>query len=253
LVLDAGGFFAAGLLDEYTQNTELDRQRTLVNLKAMELMQYDAVAIGDSEFNFGKDFLQEVMSKSNLTFLSCNIQSTKILPYIIKQVAGTKVGIIAVTGLFAKEKAGDLTFTEPKIAVKAAVEELRKNGVNLIVLLSQLGESADLDLINAVGNIDILIVGHSRKEESFSQINQTLVLRPSRQGRRLDRVSFRVENNKVTNYKVEELRLSDKILDDVDILSILPRCFQILTVRKKVSSVSVKTRQSQCRLFIQPG
>ena len=45
LLIDSGGFFAGGLLDEYTANVDLDRQRTEINLKAMSLMRYDAVCV----------------------------------------------------------------------------------------------------------------------------------------------------------------------------------------------------------------
>src|SRR4030042_1321919 len=69
LVLDSGSFFAGGLTDEYTQNAELDKARTQVNLKAIELMHYDALAIGDDELNFGKEFLLENLRKFNLNFL----------------------------------------------------------------------------------------------------------------------------------------------------------------------------------------
>jgi hypothetical protein len=226
LVLDSGGFFAGGLMDEYTQNTQLDMQRTLVNLKAMELIKYDATAIGDDEFNFGRDFLFDSIGKTNLTFLSCNIESDKVSGYIIKEVAGTKVGIIGVTGLSAMQKAADLKFIEPKIAVGRAVEELKKKGSNIIVLLSHLGESDDLKLIKECPGIDIIVTGHSRaKEEPFSKIGSTLVLRPSWQGRKLGKLSLVLEDNKIKDFKVEELRLSDKISDDGQIASVLPRCF----------------------------
>jgi len=155
LVLDSGGFFAGGLQDEYTQNVSLDMQRTLVNLKAMELMKYDAVAIGDDEFNFGRDFLEENIRKTNLAFLSSNIsepgeKSELFRPYIIKEIAGTKIGIIAVSPLSAGQKGGGFKFIEPGITVKQAVSELKKNKVNIIVLLSHLGESQDLNLIRDV-------------------------------------------------------------------------------------------------------
>lgn len=56
LLLDSGAFFSGGLLDEYTQNTQLDSARSIISLKAMEIMKYDAAAIGDDEFNFGRHF-----------------------------------------------------------------------------------------------------------------------------------------------------------------------------------------------------
>ena len=231
LILDSGGFFSGGLQDEYTQNTALDMQRTRVNLKAMELMQYDALAIGDDEFNFGREFLQDNIMKTNLVFLSCNISDTGrkpalFKPYIIKEVAGKKIGIIGVTSLLAMQKASGLKFIEPKIAVKQAVSELKENKTDIIILLSHLGESEDLNLIKDVEGIDILIVGHSRiKEDLSTKINHTLILRPSWQGRRLGNLTITIKDNKITNYKIGELRLSDKITNDPDILSILPRCF----------------------------
>ncbi|MDP3732005.1 MAG: metallophosphatase [Candidatus Omnitrophota bacterium] len=231
LVLDSGGFFAGGLQDEYTQNTALDMERTRVNLRAMELIKYDAVTIGDDEFNFGREFLQENIAKTNLVFLSCNISGTGrkpaiFAPYIIKEVAGKKIGIIGVTSLLAMQKANGLKFIEPKLAVKQAVSELKKNKADIIILLSHLGESEDLNLIKDVAGIDILIVGHSRaKEDPYTKTERTLILRPAWQGRKLGKLSFSIKDNKITNYKIEELRLSDKITDDPGILSILPRCF----------------------------
>jgi len=236
LVLDSGSFFSGGLTDEYAQNTELDKQRALVNLKAMELMKYDAVAIGDDEFNFGREFLQENIAKTNLTFLSCNVKFDKLLPYIIKEVSGTRVGIIGVTGPLARQKATGLELFEPKTAVAEAISDLKKNGANIIVLLSRLGADQDLDLINSVPGIDILLTGRSDgKKESSSRIANTLVLRPSWQGRKLDKLSLNIEGSRIINYKVEELRLSDKILDDPQVLSILPRCFSDTNCKKEGS------------------
>ncbi|MDP2043644.1 MAG: hypothetical protein Q8K15_00570, partial [Candidatus Omnitrophota bacterium] len=70
LLLDCGSFTAGGLMDEYTQNSRLDMQRTEVNLKAMDLMRFDALAVGPEEFNFGKDFLLKNAKKTAPAFLS---------------------------------------------------------------------------------------------------------------------------------------------------------------------------------------
>jgi len=234
LLLDSGGFFAGGLMDEYTQNTQLDTQRSSVNLKAMELMQYDAVSIGDDEFNFGKEFLLANLAKSKIPILSCNIQSESFRPYLIEEIAGTKIGIIGVTTLYAQQKAGGLKFIEPKLAVKQTVQELKRKGVNVIVLLSHLGESDDLKLIKEIEGIDILILGHSRsKEESSQKLGSTIILRPSWQGRRLGKLSLTITDKKITDYKTDELRLSDNISDDPEILAILPRCFSDTNCRKE--------------------
>ena len=239
LLLDSGGFFGGGLVDEYTQNVQLDMQRTAVNVKAMELMQYNAVAIGDDGFNFGRDFLQDVILKTKVNFLSCNIEPDParplgFLPYIVKEVAGTRFGIIGVTNIISAQKSGGLKINDPVEAVKRSVEELKKKKVNIIVLLSHLGETADLSLINDVAGIDILVVAHSRnKEEPFTKAGSTLIVRPNWQGRKLGKLTFTVTDNKIENYKVDKLRLSDKIADDPQMLSILPRCFSDNNCKKE--------------------
>jgi len=255
LLLDSGGFFSGGLQDEYSQNTELDMQRALLNLKAMEFMQYDAVNIGDDEFNFGAEFLENNAARTKMVFLSANILDSSrkqalFRPYIIKEVAGKKIGIIGVTSLLAASKAGGLKFTEPRAAVSEAVSELKKNNAEIIILLSHLGESEDLNLIKDVEGIDILIVGHSRSSpDLFTKVNRTLILRPAWQGRRLGELTITFKDNKIADYKIGELRLSDKITDDPGILSILPRCFSDNNCKKDGSTgtcLHEGTLQSQC-------
>jgi 2',3'-cyclic-nucleotide 2'-phosphodiesterase / 3'-nucleotidase / 5'-nucleotidase len=121
LVLDSGNFFSGGLLDEYTQNTSLDKKRAIINLKAMEIMGYDAVAVGDAEFNFGKEFLLENIDKAQVPFLSCNINFSKFLPALVKEVAGVKVGIIGLTSPLVAQKADGLKFIDSEIALSAQV------------------------------------------------------------------------------------------------------------------------------------
>lgn len=234
LLLDSGGFFGGGIMDASTQNTELDSQRTIINLKAMAMMGYDVVNIGDDEFDFGRVFLEERINNTKLAFVSSNLVSDKFLPFIIKEVQGVKVGIAGLCGRFVISKSGGIRFVDPKEALKKTIERLRQQGVNIIVLLSHLGEADDIDLIKEVEGIDILIVGHSRlKEDTHEKIGSTLLVRPSWQGRRLGVLSLTVENNKITNYKVVEERLSDKVKNDPDIQSILPQCFSDSNCKKE--------------------
>jgi len=234
LVLDAGRFFAGGALDEYTQNTELDMQRTQVNLRAMELMKYDAVAVSDDEFNFGREFLQDSIEKSSLVFLSCNLKAKRVLPYIIKDVGGVKIGIISVTGLSARQKAGGLEIPEPGIAVKKGVQELKKQGAQVIVLLSNLEEDQTQGLLKELPEINIVVMGRSHiKKDYFAKVGSVLMLKPGWQARRLGRVNFSLKENKISDYSADEIRLSDKIADSPQVLSILPACFSDRDCRKE--------------------
>ncbi|MFH0855316.1 MAG: hypothetical protein V1869_02185 [Candidatus Omnitrophota bacterium] len=226
LVLDSGNFFSGGLLDQNTQNTQLDMRRAEVNLAAMGLMGYDAVNISDDEFNFGKEFFNENLSRSKLPFVSANLKSDIVSPYIIKEVSGIKVGIVGLTNPAAKQKAGPLQLAGPKQALESSVRQLKKKGVGLVILLSNLGEPGDSGIIEAVPGISVVIDGHGHSgEELFTRVGNTVILRPIWQGRKLGLALLGIKDGKIGNVKVEALRLSDKIDSDPAVTAILPRCF----------------------------
>ena len=232
LLLDCGSFVAGGLMDEYTQSVQLDMQRSMVNFKAMELMKYDAVGIGPDEFNFGKEFFLKIAKISEPAFLSANLESDKIVPYIIKEKGGAKIGIIGLIGLTAYQKSEGLKISEPK-KIGATISRLKKKGVGIIILLSNLGEKEDLKLISEVKGIDILFIGQSPlKKEPLTKVDSTYMLRPGWQGRSIGKLILEIKNGKLINCKTEEITLSDKIADDPGILSILPRCYSDTNCKK---------------------
>jgi 2',3'-cyclic-nucleotide 2'-phosphodiesterase (5'-nucleotidase family) len=62
ILLEAGGSFAGGNYDTNSQTTELDKERTQFYMKSLLVMGYDAFLVSSEEFNFGDDFLNEVMA-----------------------------------------------------------------------------------------------------------------------------------------------------------------------------------------------
>lgn len=233
LLLDCGNFTAGGLMDEYTQNTKLDMQRSQVNFRAMELMRYDAVSVGPDEFNFGKDLFLKNAGKSSPAFLSANLDSNKVFPYMIKESGGIKIGIIGLTNLEAGQKSEGLKVNSPQ-AIGELVAKLRKQGVEVVAVLSTLGEQEDLKLISQVKGIDILFIGHNpNRTETQAKVDSTFIVRPFWQGRKLGKLTLQVEGGRLLNCKIEEERLSDKISDDPAIKAILPACYADVNCRKE--------------------
>ncbi|MCU0650629.1 MAG: hypothetical protein MUC52_00140 [Candidatus Omnitrophica bacterium] len=233
LLLDSGAFFAGGLMDEYTQSVELDMARTGIAFKAMAMMKYDAAALGDEEFNFGTKFLEDALRSSSVPVLSANADSKNVKPFIIKEIAGVRVGIIGLTPPSAGVKSGGLTISDPKPALARAISDVKARGSDIIVLLSHLGEAADLELIKDIEGVDVLIIGNGRsRQEPYSIAGKTLILRPSWQGRRIGKAVLNIKDRRVADYTVEEIRLSDSIADDKEILSQEPQCFMDSNCKK---------------------
>lgn len=235
LLLDSGGVFAGGVLDEYSQNVDLDKKRTLINLDAMKIMGYDAIAIGDEEFNFGGDFLKSAVKEKNLSFISSNIDDDYLRPALLKQVGGIKIGILALSTPDVKNKVENIKYIDPEEAVKNGIASLRAEGAGIVVVLSHLGEEQDLNLINRVPGIDILVCGHrlANKPNAETKVKDTIILRPAWQGRKLGRLDLEVENGKVINYAIKDINIDKEIKDDPQISAILPKCFSDKNCRQK--------------------
>ncbi len=228
LVLDSGGFFAAGVMDEYSQNTQLDMERTLANLKAIELIQYDALAVGDNEFNFGREFLETNIPVFKLNFLCANIKSDKLMPYLIKEVSGVKVGIFAIASVENRQKFGEIELTSPALAAKETTVKLKQQSVDLIVVLSGLSENENLQLARNVEGINIIISAYSQKEpakDGVIKAGSVLIVNPFWQGRSLGKLSLTLKGSEIEKYKLEKLRISAKIAEDKKVLAVIPQCY----------------------------
>lgn len=235
LLLDSGGVFAGGILDENSQNVDLDKKRTLINLDAMKIMGYDAIAAGDEEFNFGEDFFKNSTKEKNIPFTSANIESDYLLPFLLKQAGNSKIGILALTTPEIKNKLADIKYSEPKEALEKSIKALRDRGADIIIVLSHLGEEEDLNLIKRVEGVDILVCGHRlvNNPNPQTKINNTIILRPGWQGRKLGRLDLTITDNKITDYAIDDIKIDKTIKDDPDVSAILPKCFSDKDCRQK--------------------
>ncbi|MDP3142882.1 MAG: hypothetical protein Q8N14_02905 [Candidatus Omnitrophota bacterium] len=225
LLVDSGGFFAGGQLDEYSVNETIDKQRTEINLNALKIMGYNALAIGDEELSFGKDFLEKQIERTKLPFLSCNIKVKGAQNYLLKTVAGIKIGILAVTP--NKREFSQITIAQAVASVKSSVEKLiNREKAAIIILLSHLGEQNDAQLLQQIKGIDFLITGHSifgRDKET--KINNGVLIRPAWQGRKLGKLELDIEKGKLKNYSADLIGLGNDVSDDAQVAALLPHCF----------------------------
>ncbi len=239
LLLDSGSFFAGGPLDDYAQNSRLDKERTLVNIRAMQLMGYTAACIGEDEFGFGKDFFMKFAEENKFPLVSCNVKLEKIHPFIIKQVGGVRVGIIGISSPRLAKRVSGVSVSAPTEALRDTIRQLKDNQVGVIILLSRLDPGQDLELVKKVPGVDLLITRYSKMERDLSlEESPTIILQPSRQARSLGKVTLEIDAGRITDVKSEEIKLTKKFRDDPEIKSILPQCFRDNDCKKKGSIAS---------------
>ncbi|MEM9813278.1 MAG: bifunctional UDP-sugar hydrolase/5'-nucleotidase [Pseudomonadota bacterium] len=163
ILVDAGDQFQGTLIHAY--------YRGAASAEIMGIMDYDVMAIGNHEFNHGPEILREFIDAVDFPVLMANAEfadepalAGAVPGSVVLEVEGEQLGFIGLTPENNAELSSpgpNVTFTDPIAATQAEVEALTAAGVNKIIVLSHSGLPVDLELAEAVPEIDVIIGGHS--------------------------------------------------------------------------------------------
>jgi 2',3'-cyclic-nucleotide 2'-phosphodiesterase (5'-nucleotidase family) len=146
-------------------------------------MGYDAAAVGNHEFDFGKETQQTNIRAADFPFLSANVldaQTRKppdyVRPYVIREVNGVRVGIVGLTtiktpGIVVPDYVKGLQFTDYEGALRRAVPKARAEGAELIIVTAHVCPSELRTLIPVASELSIPLMagGHCHVEENMEQ------------------------------------------------------------------------------------
>jgi 2',3'-cyclic-nucleotide 2'-phosphodiesterase (5'-nucleotidase family) len=116
---------------------------------------YQVSTIGNHEFDWGQDILQQRIAEAEFPWLNCNIflkgtntQPSWLTPYVILEAKGLRIGFIGTIGTDAPSKimpgnVDNLDFRDPAPIINQIAANLRAQGVNVIVVLAHMGGSQD--------------------------------------------------------------------------------------------------------------
>ncbi|MEO7530605.1 MAG: metallophosphatase [Sediminibacterium sp.] len=171
LLLDAGDIFqGTPYFNMYKGEPEM---------KAMHLMGYDAATIGNHDFDAGLENFATQLQHGGFPLLICNYEFTgtpmdmKFQPYKIFQKGDLKIGVLGIgielKGLVPENLYGKTVYTHPIEAANRTADQLRKQGCDLVICLSHLGDKYDDDrmsdeiLAKESYDIDLIIGGHTHR------------------------------------------------------------------------------------------
>jgi 2',3'-cyclic-nucleotide 2'-phosphodiesterase/3'-nucleotidase len=171
---------------------------------AMNLVRYDAAAIGNHEFNYGIDHLDTAVRQSRFQWLSANTfragtaeHAYRPYTFVQRTVAGrpVKIGITSVTppgvAIWDRDNVrGRLDFRDIVASVRPVVARMRAEGADLVVIAAHSGlegssydtaatgvpaENAAIAMAQQVPGIDVIFMGHSHREVADTTLNGVLV------------------------------------------------------------------------------
>ena len=211
-------------------------------VRAMNLMRYDAAAIGNHEFDFGRARLEESRREARFPWLSANTLGPggepAFPPYEVREVAGVRVGVLGlVTPGVAKwvspELVAGLRFGDTVAAAKKYVTVLRgKERCDLVVVLAHEsferdpktgaprpgapGDNQAYALATEVGGIDFLLTGHAHSIVAPERLRTTWISQPGRWGSTLTRFDASLEKDAEGKWKLAEVRGRNLPMKDVE-------------------------------------
>src|SRR5215813_3372411 len=235
-LFDAGDMFT-GMLSNLTRGEAL--------MEMMLTMGYDAMAIGNHEFDYGSENFTRQMNRVPFPVLAANVfyKGTNryyARPYTFLERNGVRLLVIGIIGQDARSVAlpsgvTDLEFTDPIPAVRAAVQKLKPR-VDLVVVLAHQGKTGpqqtdaearpevqrdfdeDIRLCGEVEGIDVFVGGHAHRgiEKPFVHPKTgTLIVQTYGYGTRLGYLTLNLKGKKIVAHEGELLKVwSDRLPTD---------------------------------------
>jgi len=163
LLLDAG--------DQFQGTLYFTRYKGEANAFFMNRLGYDAMTLGNHEFDDGPGTLANFIRSLKFPMLAANVDVAAspeleglVAPYSVREIAGRKVAIIGAT----QPKAARLSSPGPNIgfppllpAMEKAVKAATAEGADIVIVLSHIGLEGDKKLAASVPGIDVIVGGHS--------------------------------------------------------------------------------------------
>lgn len=137
----------------------------------MNQMGYDAMTVGNHEFDDGPEVLKGFASAVDFPILMSNADISKetlltgaIQKSWVVQKGGESIGLIGLTPQDTDELASpgpNVSFSDPIAAVQGEVDRLTSAGINKIVVLSHSGYRVDQRVAEGTTGVDVIVGGHS--------------------------------------------------------------------------------------------
>jgi len=197
LLLDAGDIFSGSIYGALYQGQ--------ASLWFMNYLGYDAVCLGNHEFDKDWEALFKFVNGAKFHVISANLQfqgnntlDNKIVPWVIIEKNGERHGIFGLLTEDTSEISSlgtDIVVGNHTAAAREAVAKLERLGINKIIALTHIGWDKDLKLARDVGDIDIIIGGYTHTlPEGYPQVvdedgSPTLVVQAGEHAKYLGRLS----------------------------------------------------------------
>ena len=240
LLLDAG--------DRWTGNAYVDLAQTpgMPVIALMNRLGYDAATLGNHEFDHGQAFLGRMLDSMSFEVVCANVESDtctfpQLPPSVVIERDGIRIGIVgAVTNYEGPgHPAGNascfegLSFPDPQAKASECAAALRPD-VDVLVLLSHMGDDRDAELLARETRFDVILGGHTH-EEVDTLVNGTLLTQTGKDLQCVGVTTIRLRGRKIAGIDYRLVPL-DGYAPDPEYQAEVDRCYADERLNRPVGS-----------------
>ena len=226
LLLDGGDTWQGSYTSLKTQGEDM--------LEAMNLLKPDAM-VGHWEFTLGQERLSELIDKIDFPFLGGNVFDTEWDEPVFESTSyfekgGVKVAVIGQHFPYTpianpRYLVDGWSFGIRPEIIQKNINKAKKNGAEVVVLLSHNGFDVDQKLASILDNVDVILTGHTHDAIPRAiKIKNTLLLSSGSHGKYLGRIDLKVDNGKVVDFSSNLIPIfSDVIQPDPEMTRLIDK------------------------------
>ncbi len=238
--------------------------------RMMDVLDYDAVGVGEMDLNFGLAALVADVRALRLPVVCANLNvkadslrvrsggpaaaaadrlGSAFPPYVVVTKAGSRFGFLGLISPATRVKpvakknapveAVTFSFADPIEVAKAVVPELRKS-CDVLVVLAHMGEDEATALVQAVPGIDLVVLGHDPQGRPLGQpekVGTASLLRGTAQGQNIGELNVK-------------LGADHRIADSFNVIHIMDESYRDdPEMTKRVQGFDEENRKNQKALF----
>lgn len=210
-------------------------------IDVMNAMKYDAMVLGNHDFDFPIHVMKSNAERAQFPFLSANTydhgQYPEFLkPYVIKEVDGVRVGIVGITDdeshfyTHPKNVEG-ISFKNEFEAAQETVNEVKEKADVVIALAHLHGDNPVLPA--KVTGIDVEIGGGQDVVEFPQLINGTWLISPGKHAEVLNQMNINLLNNKMLGLNFAHIFITENLEEDPAVAKIISDYRNQLDIKMK--------------------
>jgi 2',3'-cyclic-nucleotide 2'-phosphodiesterase (5'-nucleotidase family) len=240
ILVDSGDLFRGTAFSDMTDGK--------VDCAAYQLMKYDAIGLGEQDFDYGKTTLLDYRKEFGLPWVSANVVSAGqpfIRPYVLKSAGNIRVGLIGFStqealSVARRENVRGLVFNPADAAAKG-LHSIFKKDADIFVVLSRLGVDEDKKFAKGNSYLHVILGGRSQTvltEPIVTKAKDGTLVGPiigqaGSQGLYLGRLDLSIEGHRdpktknatysITDYHYQLIPITADLPEDPDMVALLDK------------------------------